>query len=92
MRPKTKIQTKSKENPSKESEPPPLLKIARKLRTLNDAKRLMSTLISKFCRGQISDRDSKTLTYLIISFVSIAKDSDLESRIKEIEAQLEMKR
>ena len=59
-----------------------------KIRQLKDAKRLLSKLITEFQKGTINGRAAKDLTYLVISFVQIAKDIDLEDRIQALEDQI----
>ena len=59
-----------------------------KIRQLKDAKRLLSKLITEFQKGTIKSREAKDLCYLIVSYVNIAKDIDLEERIKSLEENL----
>jgi hypothetical protein len=46
---------------------------------------LLSKLIAGFCRGEIDGDNAKTLCYLLVSWVNIARDSDLEQRIEKLE-------
>ena len=59
-----------------------------RIRKLKDAKRLLSRLIHEFQKGTINNRDAKDLCYLIVSFVQIAKDVDLEERINQLEERV----
>jgi hypothetical protein len=70
----------------------PLIKHRAKIRDISDAKNLLSKIISEFMKGNLQNQEAKTLCYLLINYVSICKDSDLEARLHEIESQLEMKR
>jgi len=54
-------------------------------RTVNAARRLLSKLIAALYRGEIDDIRARTLTYMLISYVSICKDSSLEERIARLE-------
>lgn len=58
------------------------------LTNLKSAKRLMSKLISSFISGKISNQNAKDLAYLVSTYVSIAKDSEIEGRIKMLEEKL----
>lgn len=59
-----------------------------KIRHLKDAKRLLSKLITEFQKGTIKSREAKDLCYLVISYVQIAKDVDIEDRLKVLEDNL----
>jgi hypothetical protein len=60
----------------------------RPIRTANDARRMLSRLIHGFQLGQIDSADAKTLTYMLISYATILRDSDFEERLREIETKL----
>lgn len=62
----------------------PLVK-AVKVRTIKDAKRLMSKLITGFQQGTIIGRDAKDMAYLLTVFLQIVKDFEIEKRIESIE-------
>ncbi len=59
-----------------------------KVTNLKSAKRLMSKLISSFISGGIVNQDAKDLAYLVSIYVSIAKDAEIEGRIKLLEEKL----
>ncbi len=59
-----------------------------KVRSLKQAKRLMSKLISSFVAGEISANDSKTLAYLVSTFIEVAGAADIEQRLDDIEQRL----
>ena len=59
-----------------------------KIRQLKDAKRLLSKLITEFQKGTIKSREAKDLCYLVVSYVQIAKDVDIEDRLKVLEENL----
>ena len=65
----------------------PLVK-AVKVRTIKDAKRLMSKLITGFQQGIIAGRDAKDMAYLLTVFLQIVKDFEIEKRIESIEQTL----
>jgi len=54
-------------------------------RSVAQARRILSKLISAFIRGEIADGPAKTLTYLLVSFVGIIRDSDFEKRLQALE-------
>ena len=54
-------------------------------RTVNQARRLLSKLIAALYRGEVDDVRARTLCYLLINFVTICKDTDLEERISRLE-------
>ena len=58
-------------------------------RNVNDAKRILSKLISEFIKGTIEDNRAKTLCYLLNSYVSITRETDFESRLSEVEKIME---
>jgi len=61
---------------------------SRRVTKLSHAKRLLSNLIYDFQRGTITDQKAKTLTYLIINFVQVCKDLELEGKVKTLENKL----
>lgn len=52
---------------------------------MKDAQRLLSRLIHEFQKGTLDDRWAKTLCYLVTAYVSVAKDSELEERLRRLE-------
>lgn len=66
----------------------PLVK-AVKVRTIKDAKRLMSKLITAFQEKTIDGRDAKDMAYLLTVFLQIVKDFELEKRVEEIEKAIQ---
>jgi len=69
--------------------PPPLLSGIEAPKNINDAKRILSKLISGFIRGEIEDTKAKTLCYLLTVYVSVIRETELEKRISEIEKTIE---
>jgi hypothetical protein len=61
-------------------------------RNVNDAKRILSKLISEFIKGSIEDSRAKTLCYLLSAFVNITRETDFESRLSELEKIIEGER
>lgn len=59
-----------------------------RVKNINDARRLLSRLIYQLQVEQIEGRQAKDLTYLLISYVSITRDSDLEQRLAAIEEKI----
>ncbi len=60
-----------------------------RVRNIQDARRLLSRLILQLQTGAIEGRQAKDLTYILISYVQIARESDLEVRLEELERALE---
>lgn len=58
------------------------------VKDIDSARRLLSRLILSFQKRTVAAREAKDLTYLLISFVAIVKDSDIEKRIKMIEERM----
>jgi len=56
-----------------------------KVRTLKDAKRLLSRIIIQLQAGTIKGQDAKDLCYLISTFIQLVRDYELEERIKKLE-------
>lgn len=59
-----------------------------KVTKISDAKRLLSKLIYKLQSGEVTGQDAKDMTYLLISYVNIVKDIELEQRLLEIERRV----
>lgn len=57
------------------------------VRTSADAKRLLTKLISAFQRGQIVGRDAKDLCYLVVSFIQVCQQKEMEDRLSRLEEQ-----
>jgi hypothetical protein len=62
-----------------------------RIKTLKDARRLLGKLIYEFQKGNIHNQDAKDLTYMLISYVAILKDSELEERLIALEEKTDMK-
>ena len=62
---------------------PPLLE--KPVKNVKDARRLLSTIIAEFRAGMIQGTDAKTMCYLLSTYVSITKDTELEERITKLE-------
>lgn len=62
---------------------PPLRGV--RVRTLKDAKRLLSRLITQLQAGTIEGKNAKDLTYVLSVFVQVVKDSDIEERLTKLE-------
>lgn len=58
---------------------------AKPIRTVKDAKRMLSKLIHAFQLGTVLDDRARTLCYLIVSYVTIIRDAEHEGRIRAIE-------
>jgi len=69
---------------------PPLRPV--KVRSLKDAKRLLSRLIVQLQSGQVTGQAAKDLTYLLSVFLQLVRDHELEQRIKRIEQTMEEKK
>lgn len=63
----------------------PILKYKKRVRTIQDAKAILSKLISAFMKGEIDNKDAKDLCYLLNTYVAIHRDTDLEERIEQLE-------
>jgi hypothetical protein len=63
----------------------PPSKSIRDIKTLKDARRLLSKLISEFRRGELTSPEARVLTYMLTSYVSIYNQSDLEERLQKLE-------
>lgn len=78
-------QTKKTTSGGGQVETPPILKAASRIKNTDDAKQLLSKLISEFCKGRIENQQAKTLCYLLSQYVAITKDSDFEKRLEALE-------
>ncbi len=67
-------------------------KRAIRVRTINDARRLLSRLIYLLQVEKIEARHAKDLCYLCNCFVNITRDSDIESRLEILETEVEKNR
>ena len=56
-----------------------------KVTKIADAKRLLSKLIYKLQTGEVTGQDAKDMTYLLISYVAIIKDNEMENRLTQLE-------
>ncbi len=56
-----------------------------KVTSLKNAKRLLSRLIYDLQSGLIENQTAKDLTYLLVSYVNVFKQYEIEKRIDEIE-------
>lgn len=68
--------------------PTPLLNGGKEIRCIRSAKKLLGKLISAFIRHEITGEDSRTLCYLITSYVTICKDNDILQRIEQLEEKI----
>ncbi|MBK9097533.1 MAG: hypothetical protein IPM14_05265 [bacterium] len=59
-----------------------------KITKVSDAKRLLSKLIYKLQTGEITGQEAKDLTYLLISYVNIVKEIEIENRLKSLEEKI----
>ena len=71
---------------------PPLRGRAVHVTKLKDAKRLLSRLITQFQCGEVDSRFAKDLCYLLTSYVSVAKDTEIEERLQLLETHLAQKK
>lgn len=65
------------------------VKIPSRITNIRQAKRILSSLISEFVKGSITNQDAKDLAYLLSTFVSIIKDAELEQKLSLMEKRLE---
>lgn len=59
-----------------------------KVTSLKQAKRLLSKLIYDLQTGAIDNQTAKDLTYLLVSYVNVFKQYEIEQRIDEIEKKM----
>ncbi len=59
-----------------------------KVTSLKNAKRLLSRLIYDLQSGMIENQTAKDLTYLLVSYVNVFKQYEIEKRIDEIEKRI----
>ena len=59
-----------------------------RIKKIDDARRLLSRLILALQKKQIAGRDAKDLCYIVVSYVNVASETDLEKRVEEIEKQI----
>jgi hypothetical protein len=57
------------------------------VRTAKDAKKMLGKLIHAFQFGHIDNMQARTLTYMLISFAQMVKDTEFEERLEAIEKQ-----
>lgn len=62
------------------------------IRSVRDAKKMLSRIIHVFQSGTVSSEHVKTLCYLLTSWVSIVNSADFENRLSEIELRLKVKK
>ncbi len=60
-----------------------------KVTSLKNAKRLLSRLIYDLQSGMIENQTAKDLTYLLVSYVNVFKQYEIEKRIDEIEKRID---
>ncbi len=63
----------------------PLLGRPIRVNTQQKARQLLSRLILEFQKGTIKNKDAKDLCYLIISYVNVSTQTDIEERVKKLE-------
>lgn len=61
---------------------------ANPIKSIKGAKKMLARLIHGFQRGEIESSNAKTLCYLLVSYCTIIKDSEFESRLKDINERL----
>lgn len=59
-----------------------------KVTNLKQAKRLLSRLIYDLQAGMIENQTAKDLTYLLVSYVNVFKQYEIEQRLDLIEKQI----
>jgi hypothetical protein len=59
-----------------------------KVTNLKQAKRLLSRLIYDLQTGTIENQNAKDLTYLLVSYVNVFKQYEIEQRLDLIEKQI----
>jgi hypothetical protein len=55
------------------------------VRTARDATKMLGKLIHAFQFGKIDTVQARTLTYMLVSFSAMVKDSEFEERLDELE-------
>lgn len=60
-----------------------------KVTNLKQAKRLLSKLIFDLQTGTIKNQDAKDLTYLLVSYVNVFKQYEIEQRLDAIEKKMD---
>jgi hypothetical protein len=68
--------------------PPPRPLRPVRVRDLRSAKRLLSRLISQLQRAEVEPVYAKDLTYLLSVFIGLVRGSELEDRVRKLEAGL----
>lgn len=63
-----------------------------RISSVRDARRLLARLIREFQTGRVEDRWAKTLTYLVVSYVSVTRDSEIEERLQRLEEHLDKRK
>ena len=58
------------------------------VKDVNSAKKLVSRVLSKLQRGEISESEAKTTTYIITQLVTIINNYEYEAKLKEVEKLL----
>ncbi|MDR3594274.1 hypothetical protein [Clostridium sp.] len=79
---------KANKSKEKKNTSPPLFEGITTPKNIKDAKNILSKLISAFIKGEVNDQKSKTLCYLINSFVMIVRDNDFENRLQLLETNM----
>ncbi len=65
--------------------------MARRILTIEKARRLFSHLIQDYRDGVIEERKARTLAYLLSTYISICRDTELERRIEALETMVASK-
>jgi hypothetical protein len=66
--------------------PKPLIPGKIRLCNIRAARRILSKLIAGFINQEVEDNKAKVLTYLLSTYVNIARDTDIESRLVQLES------
>lgn len=59
----------------------------KRLKTLEDCRRYLAGLVNRVESGEVDSKEGGKLAYITNILISCIKDSDLEARIAELEAQ-----
>jgi hypothetical protein len=54
-----------------------------------DIKRSYTRLIQDFCSGKVTGDDARTISYLFAGYLQVIRDTDFDSRLKELEVRIQ---
>ena len=62
-------------------------KYQKRLKTLTDVRRYLSSIINALDKGELEESKARCLTYMCSILSQVIRDSDLEGRIEALEKQ-----